>query len=160
MFVAEPVKSMLQTMDLQNVFVAPIDATLADTASFCEEYNIELDISANCVIIEARKANKIWHAACVILATNKVDVNGIVRRFLDARKTSFASMDSATSLTGMMYGGITPIGLPADWPILVDSRVADEDRVVIGSGLRTSKILAPGQLLTSLPNATILDIVK
>ncbi len=158
--VAEPVKTTLQTLGLQNVYVAEIDAALADTTSFCEQYGIELDVSANCVIIEAKRAGEIWHAACMILATNKVDVNGVVRRFLDASKTSFASMDSATSLTRMMYGGITPIGLPANWPILVDARVADEDMVIIGSGLRTSKILVPGLLLASLPSATVLDIAK
>jgi len=157
---AEPTRSAIQTLDLQDVFVAEIDPTLADTATFCEHYAVTLDVSANCVIVEAKRADRVWHAACMILATDKVDVSGIVRRFLDAIKTSFASMNSATSLTGMQYGGITPIGLPSEWPILVDARVAGSNLLVIGSGLRNSKILASGQVIAELPNATVLDIAK
>lgn len=140
---AEPTQATIQTLDLQGLYIAEIDSALADTASFCDAYDIGLEVSANCVIVEVKRSNKIWYAACMIQATNKVDVNGVVRRFLEASKISFASMNAATSLTGMLYGGITPIGLPADWPILIDSRVVDEDIVVIGSGLRGSKILAP-----------------
>jgi prolyl-tRNA editing enzyme YbaK/EbsC (Cys-tRNA(Pro) deacylase) len=60
----------------------------------------------------------------------------------------------------MEYGGITPIGLPADWPIIIDSRVHATDKIIIGSGLRSSKLLVPGSLLASLPNSMVLDIVK
>lgn len=158
--VADPTRATIQALSLQGLFVTEIDAALADTAAFCEHYNIGLDVSANCVIVEAKRADRVWCAACMTLATNKIDINGIVRRFLDASKTSFAPMDSAMSLTGMQYGGITPIGLPSEWPVLVDARVASSDVVVVGSGLRSSKILAPGHLIASLPNATVLDIIK
>ena len=95
-----------------------------------------------------------------MLATTRADVNGIVRKHLDARKISFASMDTAVSLTGMEYGGITPIGLPADWPILVDQNVVDQQRVIIGSGVRGSKLLAPSEVLAALPGAEVLTITK
>ena len=147
-------------LGLQDILVSEIDGTLADTAAFCEHYDIGPDVSANCVIVEAKRADKVWYAACTILATTKVDVNNSVRRHLDARKISFAPMDTATTLTQMQYGGINPIGLPTDWPILIDTRVDTAEWVVIGSGLRSSKILVPGKLLASLPNATVLDIVK
>ena len=84
-------------------------------------------------------------------------MNGVARRWLDVRKISFAPMDEAVALTGMEYGGITPIGLPADWPILVDARVMDVPSAVIGSGLRRSKIVLPGSLLSVLPNAHVVD---
>lgn len=150
----------VQSNNLSDVFVTEIDPTLADTAAFCEAYDIGLEVSANCVIVEAKRADKTWYAACMILATNRADINGIVRKHLDARKISFAPMDLAVSMTDMEYGGITPIGLPADWPIIIDSRVNDTDKIIIGSGLRTSKILVSGNLLASLPNAVVLDIVK
>ena len=133
---------------------------LADTAAFCEHYDIGLDISANCVVVEARRADRVWFAACVVLATTRADVNGIVRKHLGARKISFAPMDSAVSLTGMEYGGITPVGLPDDWPMLVDLNVIDQARVIIGSGIRGSKLLAATEVLASLPNAEVLAITK
>ena len=97
------------------------------------------------------------YAACVILATTRADVNGVVRRLLDVRKASFAPMAEAVELTGMEYGGITPIGLPAEWPVLVDSRVAATARVIIGSGIRGSKIELPGAALADLPGAQVID---
>src|SRR6201991_3468613 len=111
-------------VDAEQVLVAPIDAELADTAAFCEAYDVGLEVSANCVIVAGRRGEVTRYAACVVLATTKADVNGVVRKLLDARKASFAPMDDAVRLTGMEYGGITPIGLPADWPVLVDARVA------------------------------------
>jgi prolyl-tRNA editing enzyme YbaK/EbsC (Cys-tRNA(Pro) deacylase) len=56
----------------------------------------------------------------------------------------------------MEYGGITPVGLPADWPILVDEAVAAAPRVVVGSGIRGSKLWLPGSALTLLPGAVVL----
>ena len=158
--VAAATLKLIQELDLSAVMVSEIDESLADTAAFCEQYAVGLDVSANCVIVAAKRAEKSWYAACVILATTKADVNNAVRRTLDARKISFASMDDATAHTGMMYGGITPIGLPTSWPLLIDSRVAATDRVVIGSGIRGSKLLVPGSLLAELPSATVLDIAK
>src|ERR1044072_8891342 len=105
-----------------QVLVAPIDPELADTAAFCEAYDVGLDVSANCVIVAGRRGEVTRDAACIVLATTRADVNGVVRRYLDARKASFAPMDDAVRLTGMEYGGITPIGLPPSWAILGDSR--------------------------------------
>src|SRR4029078_9411279 len=100
---------------------------------FCEAYGVTLAESANCVIVAGRRGDVTRYAACVVLATTRADVNGVVRRHLDARKASFAPMDDAVRLTGMEYGGITPIGLPADWPILVDAPVAAQPHVMCGS---------------------------
>jgi prolyl-tRNA editing enzyme YbaK/EbsC (Cys-tRNA(Pro) deacylase) len=154
--VGEPVRRHVS----DGLWVSAIDPDLADTAAFCEHYDIGLDISANCVVVEARRAERTWYAACVVLATTRADVNGIVRKHLGARKISFASMDTAVALTGMEYGGITPIGLPADWPILVDENVVGAERVIIGSGIRGSKLLVAPETLAGLPNAEVLAITK
>ena len=143
-----------------GLWVSEIDPDLADTAAFCEHYDIGLGISANCVVVEARRADRTWYAACLVLATTRADVNGIVRKHLGARKISFAPMDSAVTLTGMEYGGITPVGLPDDWPILVDVDVVGQQRVIIGSGIRGSKLLAATEVLAALPNAEVLTISK
>jgi prolyl-tRNA editing enzyme YbaK/EbsC (Cys-tRNA(Pro) deacylase) len=95
--------------------------------------------------------------ACVVLATTRADVNGLVRRHVGARKASFAAMDDAVAQTGMEYGGITPVGLPADWPLLVDSAVVATPYVVVGSGRRRSKLVLPGAALAALPGAEVLD---
>ena len=94
---------------------------------------------------------------CLVLATTRADVNGLVRRHLGVRKISFASMDDAVGHTGMEYGGITPLGLPGDWPILIDRAVAESPRVVVGSGVRGSKLWLPGAILAALPGAQVLD---
>ena len=155
-----PVMTYLEKNSYEDVWVAEIDPTLADTAAFCDHYKICMDVSANCVIVEAKRGDTTWYAACVILATTKADVNGTIRRTLTARKASFAPMDSATSLTLMEYGGITPLGLPADWPIFIDSQVIHHEKVIVGSGIRGSKILMTTAKLQSIANATVLPIAK
>ena len=141
-----------------DTLVAAIDPTLADTAAFCAHYEISMGDGANCVIVQARRGERAWYAACLVRGSDRADVNGVVRRHLDARKLSFAPMDDAVALTGMEYGGITPIGLPADWPILVDESVAGHERLIVGSGIRGSKLLVTGALLASLPNAEVLPL--
>ena len=157
--VAAPVAAALHGWPRAGeVLVAPIDPELADTASFCAAYDVGLDASANCVVVAAKRGGDVRYAACMVLATARADVNGVVRRHLDARKASFAPMDDAVALTGMAYGGITPIGLPADWPVLVDEAVVAAGPVVIGSGIRGSKLLLPGEALTDLPGAVALGL--
>jgi prolyl-tRNA editing enzyme YbaK/EbsC (Cys-tRNA(Pro) deacylase) len=158
--IGEPVRRYVEQHHPNELRVCPIDPGLADTAAFCEHYDIGLDVSANCVVVEARRAERVWYAACVVLATTRADVNSIVRKHLGARKVSFAAMDTAVSLTSMEYGGITPIGLPGDWPILIDSNVVQQGQVVIGSGVRGSKLLTPTNVLQTLPNAEVLAITK
>ena len=159
---ATPVAKALQMwpedapIDGDQVLVAPIDGNLADTSAFCEAYGVDLDVSANCVIVAGRRGEITRYAACIVLATTRADVNGVVRRHLDVPKCSFAPMDDAVRLTGMEYGGITPIGLPADWPILVDARVVAAPHVIVGSGVRHSKIAIAGPALGALPGAQVI----
>lgn len=138
---------------LAHAHVASIDASLADTAAFCAAYGVALDRSANCVVVAGRRGDVTTYAAVVVLATMRADVNGVVRRELGARRCSFAPMTDVVSLTGMEYGGITPFGLPSEWPILVDDAVVAAREVVVGSGLRSSKLLVDSATLTELPRA-------
>ena len=157
---AEPVARALATLAVAGgsaVGVAEIDPEAADTAAFCERYGVSPAESANCVVIAGRRDGETRYAACVILATTRADVNNTARRELDVRKASFAAVEQAVAETGMEYGGITPLGLPAGWPMLVDALVADTPTVVIGSGVRRSKLVLPGKLLASLPNARVIE---
>src|ERR1022692_1449119 len=140
-----------------EVGVAEIDPELADTAAFCERYGVPPSESANCVVVAGRRDGETRFAACVVLASTRADVNGIVRRQLDVRKASFAAVDLAVEQTQMEYGGITPVGLPAHWPVFVDAAVAAAPRVVVGSGVRRSKLALPGEVLGRLPGALVLE---
>jgi prolyl-tRNA editing enzyme YbaK/EbsC (Cys-tRNA(Pro) deacylase) len=145
---------------IPGALVAPIDPTHADTAAFCAAYDVALEASANCVVVAGRRGDVTTYAAVMVLATHRADVNGVVRRHLGARKISFAPMDDAVGLTGMEFGGITPVGLPTGWPVLVDDAVVDAGEVVIGSGLRRSKVLLTGRDLLTLPGAERLALAQ
>jgi prolyl-tRNA editing enzyme YbaK/EbsC (Cys-tRNA(Pro) deacylase) len=138
--------------------VAPIDPAHADTAAFCRAYDVSPAASANCVVVAGRRGGTTTYAAVLVLATSRADVNGVVRRHLGVRKISFAPHEEAVGLTGMEFGGITPVGLPDGWPVLVDTAVVEADEVVVGSGLRRSKLLLPARDLLALPGAEALAL--
>ncbi|MGP3770798.1 YbaK/EbsC family protein [Streptomyces sp. SDT5-1] len=156
--VADAVRDWRGTVPARDLIHVDTDPAWADTATFVEHYGPELlESSANCVVVAGKRGGETTLAACVVLSATKVDVNGAVRRQLGARKASFAPMDTATGESGMEYGGITPIGLPADWPILVDAAVVDLPHVLIGSGTRRGKLIVPGKALTELPGAVVVE---
>ncbi|MFH9347851.1 YbaK/EbsC family protein [Kitasatospora sp. NPDC017646] len=138
-----------------TVLYVDTDPEKADTAVFCETYDAPLEYSANCVVVSARRGGEVTMAACVVLATTRLDVNQAVRKHLGARKASFAPMDAAVEATGMEYGGITPVGLPGGWPLLIDEAVAAAPHVLVGSGRRRGKLILPGRALASLPGAEV-----
>ena len=152
---ATPVAAALRDWPgADEIQVAAIDPALASTAAFCERYGVPLEESANCVVIAGlRGGNRRCTRPAWSLATTRADVNGLVRRHLGARRASFAPVEAATAAAGMEYGGITPIGLPAAWPVLVDEAVAKTGSVVIGSGIRGSGLRFPGHLVASVPAA-------
>lgn len=154
--VAPPVAAALP--GVPGAKVAEIDAALADTAAFCAAYDVDPAASANCVVVEGRRGEVTTRATVMVLATDRADINRIVRKHLGVRKISFADQAVAEELTGMQQGGITPVGLPADWPILVDAAVAAAGPVVIGAGLRGAKLLVDGSALAELPGAEVLDL--
>lgn len=155
---AAPVADAIDTVP--SAQVAPIDPNLADTAAFCEAYDVAMEHSANCVVVAGKRGGDVRYAAVLVLASMRADINGAVRRHLDVRKISFAPMDRAVELTSMEYGGITPIGLPPEWPVLVDEAVVAAGRVVIGSGIRASKVLVESVDLVALPTAQVLDLAQ
>ncbi len=155
---APPVAAFLRGWsDAADVAVAPIDAGLADTAAFVEAYGVPAEASANCVVVAGRRDGVERVAACLVLATTRADVNGAVRRLLDVRKASFLPTERAVEETGMEYGGITPLGLPPGWRVLIDARVAAVEQVVVGSGVRHSKLVMPGSALAALPGAEVVE---
>ncbi len=154
---ADPVASALRTWEYADqVAVVEIDPALADTEALCAAYELSMTDSANCVVVGGARAGEQRVAACVVRADRRADVNNVVRRLLDVRKASFLPMDQAVVDSGMEYGGITPVGLPQQWRLLVDEACAEIDVAVIGSGVRRSKLLLPGGLLALLPGAEVI----
>ncbi|MEU7583999.1 YbaK/EbsC family protein [Streptomyces sp. NPDC041068] len=156
--VAEAVRGWSGSVAADELIHVDTEPEWADTATFLEHYGPELlSQSANCVVVAGKRGGDTTLAACVVLSGTRVDVNGVVRRRLGARKASFAPMGTATGETGMEYGGITPIGLPAAWPLLVDAAVADLPHVLIGSGSRRGKLIVPGKVFAGLPGAVVVE---
>ncbi|MEE1755470.1 YbaK/EbsC family protein [Streptomyces sp. SP18CS02] len=156
--VANAVRAWEGGVPAEQLLYVDTDPAIADTAVFAEHHGRTLlDVSANCVVVAGKRGGETSLAACVVLSRSRVDVNGVVRKQLGARKVSFAPMDTATGETGMEYGGITPIGLPSGWPLLVDSAVVDTEWVLIGSGRRRGKLIVPGKTFAQLPGAVVLE---
>ena len=155
---AEPVVAALHRWPRAGaVSVAEIDPGLADTAALTEAYDLPLSASANCVVVSGRRGGEERIAACVVRADTRADVNNLVKRTLDVRKASFLPVERAVEETGMEYGGITPVGLPEGWRVLVDASVLDIEVAIIGSGVRRSKLLLAGGDLAELPGAEVLE---
>ncbi len=156
--VAPPVAAALRAWEpAVGVAVVEIDPALADTAALSEAHALPLGASGNCVVVSGRRAGDERVAACVVRADTRADVNNLVKRRLDVRKASFLSVERAVEESGMEYGGITPVGLPEDWRVLADSSLLEQDVVVIGSGVRRSKLLLPGRLLGELPGVEVVE---
>ncbi|MEU9994506.1 YbaK/EbsC family protein [Streptomyces sp. NPDC050848] len=156
--VAAAVRAWQGTVPADQLLYVDTDPEIADTAAFVAHHGADLlDASANCVIVAGKRGEETTLAACVVRSATRVDVNGVVRRHLGSRKARFADMETATGRSGMEYGGITPIGLPADWPLLVDATVIDTPWVLIGSGRRRGKLIVPGKAFAELPGAVVLE---
>jgi prolyl-tRNA editing enzyme YbaK/EbsC (Cys-tRNA(Pro) deacylase) len=155
---APPVLAALQSWAFTDeVGVVEIDPGLADTAALAAAYDLGMDTGANCVLVGGKRDGAERVAACLVRADTRADVNGTVKRTLDVRKASFLPMERAVEESGMEHGGITPVGLPTGWRLLVDPLVVATDVVVIGSGVRRSKLLVPGRLAAELPGAEVLE---
>jgi prolyl-tRNA editing enzyme YbaK/EbsC (Cys-tRNA(Pro) deacylase) len=135
------------------------DPELADTARFCEAYGYAMEDSANTIVVVGKSEPPV-HAACVVLATTRLDVNKMVRKRLGVRKASFAGGDETERLTGMTIGGVTPFGLPGDLPLWIDSRVMERDRIVLGGGGRDRKVLAPPDILLAVGAEVVEGLAK
>jgi prolyl-tRNA editing enzyme YbaK/EbsC (Cys-tRNA(Pro) deacylase) len=136
--------------------IFPCDPALADTANFCAAYGFDPEDSANTILVLGKSDPPVY-AACVVLATTRLDVNRVVRQRLGTRKASFAPAEETRAITGMEIGGVTVFGLPADLPIWIDSRVMGRERIVLGGGSRSSKVIAAPDILRRLPQAEVVD---
>lgn len=154
--VGAPVAAFLRQWEhAGEVGVVEIDPALAETSATVDVYGVPRERGANCVVVTGKREGQERTAACVVRGDTRADVNNRVKRLLDVRKCSFLDHDRAVLESGMEYGGITPLGLPGEWRLLVDARVPATETVLVGSGIRGSKIILPGRLLGLVPGAEI-----
>ena len=158
---AAPVAAALRALEtssdgahlVRQAQVVPIDPQYSDTDALNAHYALDPEATGNCVLVAGKRTGEERIAACVVRAPDFADVNHVVKKRIDVRKASFLPVERAVEMSGMEYGGITPVGLPEDWRLFIDGAVADRDTVLIGSGVRHSKLLVPGELLMALPGA-------
>ncbi len=140
-----------------QIMACEIDPELSDTAVMSEHYSIPMEASVNCVLVAGKREGIERTAAVAVRASTRADINGTIKRMLDVRKASFVPMDRAVEESTMEYGGITPIGLPDTWRFVVDGSINQESWIVIGSGIRASKIALQGSTLVALTHAQVIE---
>ena len=145
---------------IAGVEVVDCDPALADTVEFCAAYGYELDDSANAIVVVGKASRQDVppvYAACVVLASTRLDVNRTVRRRFGTKKASFAAADVTAEITGMAIGGVTPFALPDGLPLWIDARVMARERIVVGGGSRAAKVVGPPSMLLTVPGAEVVD---
>ena len=150
-------KNWQDSTPVEEIWVAEIDPSKAEGKVFCEHYRIPENAGANCVVVEGIRNEKRTLAACVALVGSKMDFNGVVRKTLKARRVSLAALPLILQETQMEYGSITFIGLPIQWPILLDSQILNSPRIVVGSGLIKSKLSLPTKIFVNHPGFNVIE---
>jgi len=155
---APTVQRAIKNIGKYNICVAEIDPKYMGGSDLCKYYDIPEHRGANCVIVEGIRGQTKTFAACLVpVSCERIDFNGIVRKYLNARRVSLAPLDIVLRETGMEYGSITALGLPKSWKILIDPTLLPLERIVLGSGLQKSKLSLPGKALLHLPHSHVLE---
>ena len=147
--IEELVAANLQELGISYELVR-INPEFADTAEFCREYGYSLDVCGNTILVASKRGEK-QYSACIVLGSDRLDVNKTVRSLMGVSRLSFASAEETEALTGMTVGGVTPFALPTDLPVYADEKLLAVERLILGSGSRSSKILVAPEDLGKLP---------
>lgn len=140
-------------VDYELVRIAP---EFADTARFCEEYGYPLDHCGNAIVVASKRGPK-RYSVCIVRGSDRLDVNKTVKRLMEVSRASFASPEETKALTGMMIGGVTPVGLPPELPIYADRKLLSLEYLILGSGSRSSKLKMPPAEMSKLPGLAFIE---
>ena len=149
------IRQILKNLDIDYRWI-DVDPNFADTENFCAKYKYPMDKSGNTILVASKRGEK-RYSASIVLATTKVDVNKKVRELMQVSRRSFANSEETMEITGMLIGGVTPIGLPQNLPLYIDSKVLANDYVIIGGGSRSGKIQLNPLDLLKLPSAQVVE---
>jgi len=147
---ADKLRQILDSIRVDYELI-PCDPELADTPVFVKHYGYALEDCANTIVVKSKTGEKAY-AACVVLATCRLDVNHTVRKKLGARRVSFAGAQETQEITGMTVGGVTAIGLPHNLRLWVDSAVRQRQTIVLGGASRSWKIVTRPEIFDHTPN--------
>lgn len=153
--IEQHVKSTLENMNVTYEWIE-VDPDFADTVTFCEKYNFRIDHSGNTIIVASKRGKK-KYSACIVLGTDRLDVNKKVRSLMEVSRLSFANAEETTHITGMMIGGVTPFGLPESLPIYVDATIMELDYVILGGGSRSGKLKIPPSALLGISTVSVVE---
>ena len=151
--ISSDVASVISALNIEHT-VLGCEPEFADTQKFCDHYGYSVDEAANVLLIASKKGEPKF-AACVVLATCRLDVNKTARKKLGVSRISFANPDQTQKLTGMELGGVTPFGMPENVPVWIDSRVMECKQIILGGGNRSSKIVLTPAMLLKISNAEV-----
>lgn len=140
-----------------DVLVARIDPQYMNGLSLSEHYDVALDDGVNCIVVRGKRGEVRVTAAVLVPVGYRADLNGIVCKVLDVKKVSMAPLEDVIQETGMEYGSITSVGLPDSWKILIDSRIAEKESVIVGGGKQISKLRVSTSFLKQLPNVEVVE---
>ena len=149
------IRQILKKLDIDYRWI-DVDPNFADTENFCAKYKYPIDKSGNTILVASKRGEK-RYSASIVLATSKLDVNKKVRELMQVSRLSFANSEETMEITGMLIGGVTPIGLPQNLPLYIDSKVLANDYVIIGGGSRSGKIQLNPLDLLKLPSAQVVE---
>ena len=149
------IRQILKKLDIDYRWI-DVDPNFADTENFCAKYKYPMDKSGNTILVASKRGEK-RYSASIVLATTKLDVNKKVRELMQVSRLSFANSEETMEITGMLIGGVTPIGLPQNLPLYIDSKVLANDYVIIGGGSRSGKIQLNPLDLLKLPSAQVVE---
>lgn len=140
-----------------DIQVGEIDPEYMNGLALSEHYGLTADEGANCIVVRGKRGETRVTAAILVPVGYRADLNGVACKTLDAKKISMAPLPEVLEETGMEYGSITPIGLPSSYKILIDSRLMEKTKIIVGGGKQISKLLVPTEIFKTLPNVTIVE---
>ena len=153
--IEQQVRTTLESMNVEHEWIE-VDPDFADTAAFCEKYGFPMDHSGNTIIVASKRGEK-KYSACIVLGTDRLDVNKKVRSLMEVSRLSFANADETMDLTGMMIGGVTPFSLPDDLPLYIDATIMNLEYVILGAGSRSAKLKVPPSSLLKISAASVIE---
>ena len=112
--------------------------------------------SGNTILVASKRGEK-KYAACIVVGTDRLDVNKKVKSLLEVSRLSFANAEDTQNVTGMMIGGVTPYMLPDYIPIYIDAKVMELENLIVGGGSRSAKLKINPQELLKIPNVQVVE---
>ncbi|MEW1979252.1 MULTISPECIES: YbaK/EbsC family protein [Kocuria] len=125
-----------------------ISEDASDTAAFSTRYAVEPARCLNSILVQTKTSDGPVESLVLVPAHIRLKSSTLKKAL--GGKTSFLPADQAFELTGMAPGAITPIGIPAEVPVILDATGLDRPSYILGGKSRELKVEVPASALTAL----------